>query len=925
MTVGATTVELRIDDAWIDVTNASDDFHVLGGHAGGVHISRGRADEAGRPSPTSARFAFVDTDGRLNGDNPASPWFGKVGRNTQCRVSVGSSVRFVGEISDLRPEWDVTGSRLIVHVEATGPLRRLMQGQRPLKSPATRALAAPENTTDRVAWWPLEEESDATSIGSPAGSPTPSYAGEVSFGGYGDAPSSARMLTFNSSDALIFFSVPEYSSTETRIASLWTLPETSLAANTVLLRLYCTGGTAWIIDLEYRSSVDGDLRLNAYNTAGTLLDSTTVADFSSLILDQHFFLSLGFTQDGTDTDTVLKIINMTATDSDGTEAADTLTGVTVGRIFAITIAEGDCTGASFGQLAVGSAADAFGNWIDPRPFGGIGVRGFTGEPAALRIDRLAAEEGVSASVVGFADDSALMGPQGTADTFLDLIYEAVDADGGILREARDALELEYRTRVNLYNQPPAVTLTYASGHLRPPFLPVYDDLLIRNDVTAARPNGSKARYVIPDGDVDHLTTEDPPAGVGVYDEEIEFNVADDDDLDDLAAWTAHLRSWREQRFPQVTVELARSEFGASLTADILAADAGDHLLIDTTGAPAWVPADEVSLLAQGYEESVAKFTHTLTFNSTPARPWEVETVDGTSTLAVAIDDNDTTLRLATSLGPAWSVDEVPYLVVAGGNAMRVDTVLTATPAFIAAGAADHDVNAALTPALPAGITPDVGQLLLCVAAIRNSGTGTVDEPDGWETIVSFGNVALFGRYYVTGDSAPTVEFTGGAAGADTSAQVCAFSGLSMGLAGGTPARDTKINPTVATLLNSSAQNVAYPALRVFRNGGVVLYLGWKQDDWTSVTSPGDAEIGEPDTTGGDDQGLVWSYDIYTTAADVAAGSFTVTGGANAISRGITLALRPLQTATVTRGINNVSTAVAAGEEVHVWRQAVIAL
>jgi hypothetical protein len=215
--------------------------------------------------------------------------------------------------------------------------------------------------------------------------------------------------------------------------------------------------------------------------------------------------------------------------------------------------------------------------------------------------------------------------------------------------------------------------------------------------------------------------------------------------------------------------------------------------------------------------------------------------------------------------------------------------------------------------------------MVLAASIRNSGTGTVDTPSGWELKTAGGtNFELFTRYYVdgTGNDAPTVSFTGGAAGADTIAQIATFSGCSAELDDGQYG-ESDVSPQAQ--LNSSAQNIAYPSLSVRRDGCVVIYAGWKQDDWTSVATVGDAEIGEPDATAGSDAGMVWAYDIQTTATDVTAGSFSVTGGISAISRGIVLALRPLQTVTVERSVNGVVQSIAAGEAVHVWRHGALPL
>lgn len=204
-----------------------------------------------------------------------------------------------------------------------------------------------------------------------------------------------------------------------------------------------------------------------------------------------------------------------------------------------------------------------------------------------------------------------------------------------------------------------------------------------------------------------------------------------------------------------------------------------------------------------------------------------------------------------------------------------------SPTFIAAGAAAHGNNASVVPGMPAGIVAD--DLLLLYAAIRNSGTGTVDTPTGYTLLATNGNMSLFGKFYDGSETAPTVTFTGGVANASTSAQMCAFTGLSMEFVAG---------PT--SQLNGAAQNIAYPALTTTENS-VILWLGWKQDDWTSVDTLGGVnEIGDPSTTLGDDQGIVWDYGILGPIA-IGAGSFTVNGGAVAISRGTILALRGTRT------------------------------
>lgn len=239
-----------------------------------------------------------------------------------------------------------------------------------------------------------------------------------------------------------------------------------------------------------------------------------------------------------------------------------------------------------------------------------------------------------------------------------------------------------------------------------------------------------------------------------------------------------------------------------------------------------------------------------------------------------------------------------------------------TNTYVAAGAASTGSNASLTPALPAGVA--AGDLLLAVASIRNSGTGTVNVPSGWSQIVAFGNLSILGRWYAAGVTAPTITFTGGVANADTIARIVAFRGVSP---------DALAQSVNATLLNGSAQNITYPALDVPEDAYALLMVLWKQDDQTSLTTPaGWTAIGLTSTTTGDDASQALFYQIQTTETDIGSSSSTVTGGAAAISRGVLLALKPA--AAIALNVQNVypprlqvvMTGLTIGDSVAIYRQ-----
>jgi hypothetical protein len=291
------------------------------------------------------------------------------------------------------------------------------------------------------------------------------------------------------------------------------------------------------------------------------------------------------------------------------------------------------------------------------------------------------------------------------------------------------------------------------------------------------------------------------------------------------------------------------------------------------------------------------------------------TSSGTSAIVGTYGNPRATSRTAAK----WSTASVPYdLAIRAAERVTCTAVANNAPTFVAAGVASHGDAIDLTPALPAGLT--AGDLVLCLAAIRSTSGQIFETTQTWTRLPIFGssdNVALWATTYTSGLAAPVMNFFGSfSAGDTTSAQTCAF-------------RYTQpLTHAVAVRnANAAAANIAVPGLVVQRNGCVIIAAGWKQDDWTSVaTLSGFTEIGEPSTTTGNDQGLVWDYVIQTTATDIASTPFVVTGGTNQISKaGVVAILGDCQTLTLTRNVNAISGGVAhpAGSEINLWRAGVV--
>lgn len=81
-------IDLHYDGSWNQVPN--EDTRTGEATSGGVAITRGASDEASQAQPGAMRLSLNNRDGKYSPRNPLSPLFGKIGRNTPLRVSVGT-------------------------------------------------------------------------------------------------------------------------------------------------------------------------------------------------------------------------------------------------------------------------------------------------------------------------------------------------------------------------------------------------------------------------------------------------------------------------------------------------------------------------------------------------------------------------------------------------------------------------------------------------------------------------------------------------------------------------------------------------------------------------------------------------------------------------------------------------------------------
>lgn len=200
------------------------------------------------------------------------------------------------------------------------------------------------------------------------------------------------------------------------------------------------------------------------------------------------------------------------------------------------------------------------------------------------------------------------------------------------------------------------------------------------------------------------------------------------------------------------------------------------------------------------------------------------------------------------------------------------------------GAYASDPNGGpLTPALPASWTE--GDVLVMLAASRYESDTLTSPPGGWTVLEDMGNVVLLGRLARAGETAPTLQFDGASTGDDVFAQI-------IRVVQGANDLSTIVTAS-ATSDNAAAQDITTPALVVGVDTTMVLWVGWKQDDWTTSTEPSiSTEIADVPLTAGNDMGVTWAYYYAPFATTIPADTFAITGGTSAVSKSIVVALIP---------------------------------
>jgi hypothetical protein len=540
--------------------------------------------------------------------------------------------RYVGEISYWPVTWTPDAADVWTSVKASGILRRMGQGNKPLDSTLRRRIPS----AFPLAYWPCEEAKDSTKAYSPIPGVRPMTLTNVDWAAQDSLESSAPLPTLHALSVLDA-RIPGASNTgawhvECVYNAFGKIPP-STGAEAPLLTIYTAGGSAIVKwQLTAKQTV---AHIYGYNDVGT-----KVIDQPIGVGDDIFNLwnRLQFYANNNSDGTYSARINWQ--DIGGEAGGFTVTGTgTVGyvnHIYQPFTALND--GWAFGHLFVLP-------YINQSLLTGSDDA-YVGEDAYTRMMRLASEEGISIARVPGALPVTPVGYQ-RADALLNLFEAAAEADGGLLTESPDRLNLRYRDRSSMYSQTPKLTLAYNQPGLGPDLEPVDDDTHVYNDVTVTRDSGSSFRAFLDSGS---MSIETPPLGIGRYDTSYTLSLADDDQPQAIANWRLHLGTYDGARWPTVSVMLHKPGAEA-LIPDVLGLREGDKLKI--TGLPQWVSNDDVELIVHGWSEEIDPYSWTVTFNCVPAGPWNVATLP-VDAMYESFEDATYELNLAFGGAQPWA-------------------------------------------------------------------------------------------------------------------------------------------------------------------------------------------------------------------------------------------------------------------------------
>lgn len=683
----AVMVELLIDGIWTDLSILG---LVLSGNQ--VQINqRGRPGENSVSGPATCNFDVKNFDAAFSLANPMSPYWGKIGLGTRTRVSVprgnGVSRRFVGELSAVPQETDITGNYTVISFEAAGILRRLGIGERPVRSPLYREITL----TDPGAiggvlrgYWPMEDVVGSRTLSSALGHAPMTFTGTPDLSAYADFVCSDAIPNLDSQSFKAV--MPPYSPRNggsgtddaAEVCFLLSAPSGITAGAVICQVAFITGTINYTATLTYVST--DTVELSFSNADGSLTGTTgsvamPVAGDLQMV-ELVIATNHGFASSQTDLILYQHIVGSATHSFVGTV---TIGPFSTNTVKSVTLnSKKSVSDFYVGHLSVFEVPD---NLYTINGVGFDSLNAYAGEKADVRFNRLCSEERITHEVrngnglVSFTSDlfdglnysnadGVPMGFQ-TIDTLMNLLRACERTDDGVIYEMTSDFGLGYRSSASLFNQSAAVTLDHSAHELSAPLSPLVDDSFVANDVTATRIGGSSFTDVQLTGRRSVLP---PPAGMGPYPVAEEFSLFTDDQAIDEASWLRSKGTVDEARYKAVSVNLNSNELAGTVQRNvILDVICGDRAVI--ANVPVKYGPEDISQLAVGFTETIDQFEHRISMNCVPETPFHVLQLDtgpysglssAGSTLVDPVSTTDTSWTVATVSGSEVWTDSATY-------------------------------------------------------------------------------------------------------------------------------------------------------------------------------------------------------------------------------------------------------------------------
>ncbi|MGN6523916.1 MAG: hypothetical protein ACTHMZ_12065, partial [Actinomycetes bacterium] len=542
----------------------------------GISTSLGRNDESSTSNPAELTLVLDNSSGDYS-LGTASAHYPYVRRNTPVRVRInpgdgaGGRIVVLAFANGFTPGWDsLRGNLPVVTLSASGSLRRLAQGDAPLKSAYRRVMEAAPTVK---AYWPLEEGKSSYfaypvrggSVFSYTGG-TPGWASDDSFDC--SAPLPTLSNAYGQADVTAY---PNTCSNQVRL--LLSVPDSGLTDGIVFMHIEMTG-TIHRWDITYGTvNVAESLGLYRYDAPaipGTFNSSDIIA---FPLAGNPGRLSLELRQSAPD---LVWTLRFTPAVPGATPlyVQRTLPSRTAGIVSHFELNPHNANiGAAIGHITVENAITSAFADADAL----IAHFGETATSSDGRLARLCAENGVGLQRYAGAPAAVVprdqMGPQ-LVGPLLDLLRECELVNQGQLWDGRGA-GLQYTTGARRKLGTVKLTIDASAGELAGDFAPIDDDQRDRNKVTATRLHGATYTY-------EDVSGPKGTSKIGIYDEAVIVNVGNDDSIVDFARWFVLLGTVEGYRYPSVTVDLVASPQLAAAVLDIIPGERMQVTNLDTT-------------------------------------------------------------------------------------------------------------------------------------------------------------------------------------------------------------------------------------------------------------------------------------------------------------------------------------------------------